>query len=140
MIIKKNRKAFTLLEIMVVIIIIGAIAGFAIPNYTKTIERAHLRDAIMQLEAIHAANNLYRSRTGSYWPVPVADFDLASINDNLGVNIIGNGMDYFCRGAGDGSAFLCWADRQLDAPKNFHVQVTNLTLDETNPLCTANCP
>ncbi len=140
MIMKKNRKAFTLLEIMVVIIIIGAIAGFAIPNYTKTIERAHLRDAMMQLETIHAANNLYRSRTGSYWPVPVGAVDLAAINNNLGINIIGNGMDYFCNGVGDGSAFLCWADRQLAAPKDFHVEVTELSLDATNPLCTANCP
>ena len=60
-------KGFTLMELMVVVIIIGVIAAFAIPNYSKSIQKAHERDMLVQLTSIHASNLLYRSYDGKYW-------------------------------------------------------------------------
>lgn len=133
----KMKKAFTLLELIVVIVIIGIIASFAIPNYQNSIERAHERDAILNLTALHSSNQVYRSQTGSYWPSS-NNQDVVAINSNLGLNILENGMTYECDG--NGTTFTCTAVR--NAPANsFTVTVTQQVISATNPSCTAgSCP
>jgi prepilin-type N-terminal cleavage/methylation domain-containing protein len=134
-----RNKAFTLMEILVVIVILGAIAGFAIPNFTRTIERSHENDAILQLEAIHSANKIYQARNNAYWPPDTASYDITSINTNLGLNIIANDMTYTCLGT-DGSTFFCKAVRNAPAA-SFTVSVTEADLSSSNPACTAGaCP
>lgn len=91
---------FTLLEIMVVVVITGIIAAFAIPNYTKSIQKAHERDIVAQLSTIHAANMLYRSYAGEYWNTGGTIVDLAAINSNLSLSIIANGATYIYHGEG----------------------------------------
>jgi type II secretory pathway pseudopilin PulG len=127
------------MEILVVIVILGAIAGFAIPNFTRTIERSHENDAILQLEGIHSANKIYNARNNSYWPPDNAAYNLSSINTNLGLNIIANDMTYTCTGT-DGSVFTCTAVRNAPA-SSFTVTVTEADLSSGNPSCTAGaCP
>ena len=53
------------MEIMVVIIIIGILATIAIPNYSKTIDRSRLQDAMRQLITLHAANMILRAQSGT---------------------------------------------------------------------------
>lgn len=131
-------RAFTIMEIMVVIVILGAIAGFAIPNYTKSVEQAYERDAIMQLSAIHATNQIYFAKTGAYWPPNGSAYDVNSINSNLNLNIIENGMTYSCTGT-NGTTFTCTAVRSGAAA--FTVTVTEAALTATNPDCTSGaCP
>ncbi len=84
-------KAFTLTELMVVVILIGIIAAFALPNYNKAIAKAHERDAIVQLMAIHAACKIYNAQAGQY---PQEALDIDGINEQLGLNVIANGMTY----------------------------------------------
>ena len=138
----QNTKSFTLIELMVVVIVISVIAGFAIPNYEKSVERAHLRDAITQLSTIHAANQIYRARTQSYWPDTVGTKDLADINADLGLAVIANGMTYTCDPdpGTPGLTYTCQAVR--DAPAvQFTVEVTEAVIDATNPACVAGaCP
>jgi len=88
----KNSKAFTLTELIIVIILIGIIAGFAVPNYGKAIRKAHERDAIIQLTAIHAANLMYQAQQRTFLPQGAGD--LNAINTGLNLNIIANGMTY----------------------------------------------
>ncbi|MCK5580380.1 MAG: type II secretion system protein [Candidatus Omnitrophica bacterium] len=136
----KIKKAFTLMEIMVVIVIAGVIAGFAIPSYVKSMERSHESDAINQLSTIHAANQIYLSRAGRYWPLgEINEYEIDEINAALSLNIIANGMTYSCIGIGGGTAFTCTATR--DAPATpFTVTVTEAALDATNPMCTSGTP
>ena len=137
---RQSTIAFTLTELMIVVAIIGIIAGFAIPNYTKAVERAHLRDAIIQLTNVHAANQIYRAENGSYWP-PANGQDLTAINANLDLGILPNGMTYTCGiGAGPaGSTFSCTAVRDPPAA-SFTVTVTQAAVSGTNPGCTGTCP
>lgn len=131
-----QREAFTLMELMIVVVVIAIIAAFAVPNYQKSVERAHLRDAITQLQAVNAANQIYRARDGAYWPT-VNGQDITSINTNLGLNIIANGMTYNCDG--NGTIFSCTAVRNGAVP--FTVTVTEAVLSGANPSCTAGaCP
>lgn len=80
-------KAFTLVELLIVIIIISIIAGFGIPGYTKTIGRARARDAISNLSIIHASNVIFRIRTGGN----VLEDNLGDINTALNLNVISSG-------------------------------------------------
>lgn len=88
------RRAFTMVELIIVMVIIAVIAAFSIPNFTKTINRAKSRDAILNLNVIHASNVLYRARNG----VNLTAANIAAINTALGLNIIANGAAYACNG------------------------------------------
>lgn len=123
------------MELMIVTVILGIIAGFAIPNYNTSIERSHRRDAENQLRAIHAASNIYRAQNGVYWP-PVTGQDITSINSGLGLNIIANSKTYTCNcNGGCGNGFSCAAVKGA-----WTVTVTEAALAAGNPQCTGTCP
>lgn len=90
LIIRKN--AFSLMELMITVVLIGFTAAFAIPSYTKAIQKSNERDAITQLKILHAANLLYQAQTGGYFSTSTAT--LSDINSALGLNIIANGFAY----------------------------------------------
>jgi len=107
--IRKNFcRAFTLIELMIVLVILGLIAAFAIPNYNNAITASRMDDAEIQLRAIHAANRIYRlqSTNSQYWPTS-ANQDINAINTNLGLNIIPNNITYQCDGVALGTSYCC---------------------------------
>ncbi len=60
-----NRRAFTLLELILVVIIIGVLASLGLTNYTKTIEKSRLAEARMILGQIRTAQEGYKLENGS---------------------------------------------------------------------------
>ncbi len=133
-------KAFTIMEILIVVIIVGVMAAFAIPNYGRSVSQSHLQDAMMQLSAIRTANQVYYARTGAYWP-PSGSNGVTAINSNLSLNIIENGMTYTCGpGATVGTTFTCTA--VTSGAGSFTTTVTQAPLSTTNPQCTSGsaCP
>ncbi len=137
-----NTLALSLTELMVVVMVLGLIAGFGIPNYTRAIERAHVRDARTQLTALWSANQVYRSQTGSFWPT-TNNQNIASINTNLGMSMIPNGMIYDCDG--NGATYSCSARRTWNAG-TYTMTLTPTTINypqdagADNPACTGACP
>ncbi len=121
---------------MIVVIIIAVIAGFAIPNYQKTVERSYRRTAEANLIALHGAQQIYRSTYGTFWGTG----DAAAINTNLALNIIENGMTYTSTGA-TAAAFTVTAVRWGPAT-TFTVTVTNAVINTGggNPSCAGTCP
>jgi len=109
------KKAFTIMEVMTVVIIVGVIAVFAIPNFSKT---------------IHAAQDIYRAQTGAYWS-PGVTYDVTAINSNLGLSIMENGMQYTCYDDLSGGYF-CFAI-PLSGSGSFCVTLTEDALSATNP-------
>ena len=88
-----GKKAFTFMELMVVVTIVGIVAGFAIPNYTRSVERAYRKDGENNLLMIGAAQRIYAARNnGQYLAAP----DVNAINSGLGLAIIPNEMTYLC--------------------------------------------
>jgi len=137
---KFNLQAFTLMELIAVVIIVAVVAAFAVPNYTKTVERAHLKDALVLLTAIHSAQQIRFSEQAKYWPDTATTVDLTSINTNLKLNIIAQGMTYTCTGNALGTTFTCDAVRSSTSP--YTVRATQAVLSATNPQCIsgASCP
>ena len=91
----KTNKAFTMMEIIVVIVIIGILAGFGIPKYTRAIDRAKERDAATNLRIIRSALILYQQQDGAF---PAVGFlgTIGAINNTLGLAIIENNITYTC--------------------------------------------
>ena len=141
-----KKKAFTLTELLIVVLIIGIMASFGIPSYSRAIDRSHQSDASNQLTTIWAAEQVYRAQNGRFWPFDNAPHNITEINTNLTLGIIPNGMTYSCTCTGGSCAtppgnFQCNALRDPPATA-FTVRVTNAVLSPTNPQCIsgAACP
>ena len=61
-----DRRGFTLIEIMVVMVILGILAGLIIPRIMGRPEEARRTKARVQIESIETALKLYRLDSGSY--------------------------------------------------------------------------
>ena len=139
--------AFTLTELMVVIVIIGIMASFGVPIYSRAIDRAHQSDASNQLTTIWAAEQVYRAQNGRFWPFDNAAHDITEINTDLTLGIIPTGMTYSCTCTGGSCAtppgnFQCDAIRDPPATA-FTVRVTNGVLisgTNPNPCAAGTCP
>ena len=134
-------QGFTLMELMVVLCAIGVIAGLAMPQYAQSVERTHRKDAEDQLMLLHSAQDMYASRNNNaYWGPAIGatpDLKLANINQNLGLNMLANGMDYNCTGGG--ANYSCTAVRNGGAA--FTITITEAAVNpEINPSCTGSCP
>ncbi len=65
-ILPSNGKGFTLLELMVVIIILGVLAGLVLPRFMGRTEEAKRTKAKLQIENLEAALKLYKLDNGNY--------------------------------------------------------------------------
>jgi general secretion pathway protein G len=63
---KKDQRGFTLIELMVVIVILGILAGLIIPRIMGRPEEAKIAKARMQIESIETALKLYKLDNGNY--------------------------------------------------------------------------
>jgi|GEM_PF-1817158 len=69
----KNRKGFTLAEVLVVVVIVGVLAAIAVPSFNKTIEASRATDAENTGEQIRTAlKGLYLGGNSSNF---TGDFD-----------------------------------------------------------------
>ena len=65
---KQARRAFTLIEILTVVVIIGLLAALVVPNLTTTAEDAARSTARSQLAAVRSQIELYKLRNGGAIP------------------------------------------------------------------------
>jgi general secretion pathway protein G len=61
-----HRKGFTLIEIMVVIIILGLLAAFVIPNITGKSEEAKQKLVCVQMKSLGESLKMFKVDNGSY--------------------------------------------------------------------------
>jgi len=61
-----NTKAFTLIEVLMVVIIIGILASLAIPGYISFKEKAYIAEAQNILDTMKTAQTTYLSQHGTF--------------------------------------------------------------------------
>ena len=116
----RNRKGFTLIELMIVVVIIGILAAIAIPKFNQASARAKEKEADGILKQIYTLQNTYYAENGDWaddygdpgltqvgWEDPTASlkhYDLPAISDpDAGIEMVKkSGQSGFC-------------DREIDA-------------------------
>jgi len=63
---QQNARGFTLLELLVVMVIIGLLAGYVAPRYFSQIGKSEVKVAVAQIDALEKALDQYRLDTGHY--------------------------------------------------------------------------
>jgi type IV pilus assembly protein PilA len=64
---RSSRKGFTLVELAVVIVIIGVLAAFGVPQFLKSVERSKAAESFNYLSAVRAAQERYLAKNGMYY-------------------------------------------------------------------------
>lgn len=62
----KNNKAFTLIEMLTVVLIVGILAAVALPQYEKSVETSRASEAISMVRNIRDAQQIYYMSNGKY--------------------------------------------------------------------------
>jgi general secretion pathway protein G len=72
-----RQRGFTLLELLVVIVIIGLLAGLVAPRYFDQVSKSNAKIARAQIDSLEKALDQYRLDIGSY---PNTEQGLAALN------------------------------------------------------------
>jgi general secretion pathway protein G len=73
---ERTARGFTLLELLVVVVIIGLLAGFVAPLYFGQVGKSEVNVAKAQIDALEKALDQYRLDTGHY---PSAELGLRAL-------------------------------------------------------------
>jgi type IV pilus assembly protein PilE len=114
---RNSNKGITLIELLTVILIVGILAGIAIPWYTGYLQRARRADAKTALEQLRAAQEMFRAEKGVYsvnllelvttYGVPNISGDYAILLNSATVtSYTGEAQPNKARQLSDGSLFI----------------------------------
>lgn len=131
----KKLRGFTLVEVMIVIVIIGMLTAFAVPNYVKSLDRADEKEAISKLKMIWEALQLYRAKNGNYGTGNMAD--VTAINQRLRIYLVPSGVQYSCVQGATVDDLTCAAQ----SPKGWSLSVSTAAASRGMVVCSAGtCP
>jgi general secretion pathway protein G len=77
-----GNRGFTLIELMVVVVILGILAGLIVPKLVGRTEQAKRTKALVQMESLETALKLYKLDNGSY---PTTEQGLQALVEAPGV-------------------------------------------------------
>jgi type IV pilus assembly protein PilA len=81
---KKYGRGFTLTEVLFVLVILGVLAGLAVPSYLGTVEKAREAEATTNLKTLNFAEKIYKVDNAVFFgPSP----SIATINSTLNIEI-----------------------------------------------------
>ncbi|MBY6063597.1 type IV pilin protein [Pseudidiomarina sediminum] len=87
--VKLKSAGMTLIEIMIVIVIVGILAGVAYPNFVDYVREARRADAMGQLLTLQMAQEEYRLKNAAYANIATLGITLSSDFYDFSVTNIG---------------------------------------------------
>ncbi|HBO97719.1 MAG TPA: hypothetical protein DD648_06865 [Candidatus Omnitrophica bacterium] len=66
----KRNRAFTFIELIFAVVIVGVLAALAIPRFSHTIEKTRIAEAVNILQTLRDAQEVYNLENGVYTAVP----------------------------------------------------------------------
>lgn len=132
---RRDERGFTFTELMLVVVIVGIIAAFAIPSYEKSFLRAHEKDIVQQMTMVNKANNIFRAHYDKYFSGEKANADIPELNNGLGTMVIAQDAEYnYWSDGGTGYALRA-------KYKKFEICGSQRPISDSNPCCSSgNCP
>lgn len=127
-----KKRAFTLIELLIVIIIIGILASIALPNFAGMKENALNKEAFANLKLIQAAQKIYKMETDRYYVS--GGGDNAAINQNLKLSLPAGANRNWTYATGANGCGI--ATRNGDNYRDWFLNIN----DEGDPRSTGNCP
>ena len=82
---RELKSGFTLIELMVVVVVIGILAGIAIPNYIILRSRALEASVKANMHSVHMAVEVYATLSGGIYPGDL-DTRINQVNPEIGGN------------------------------------------------------
>ena len=109
-----NRKGFTLIELMIVVVIIGILAALAIPRFMQATTKSKQSEAKQILKQVYTMQRAYRQEYGAYGDNGEAYSGLApGTFGDIGVEVQSSAVYTYTMVAAD-DAFTCTAEADLD--------------------------
>lgn len=87
----KKSAAFTLIELLMVVLIAGILAAVALPQYQRAVAKARVAEAQIMLDGIAKAQNVYRMANGEFAS------NLSALGVSLPCELSADGREYVCR-------------------------------------------
>jgi len=121
-----SKKAFSLLELLLVVAIMGILLSLGSVNYNKMKERAVDKEAIANLKLIQAAEKTYRMEMSVYY----AGDAVADLNPNLKLSLSETNWDFETFASGAGTAL-----RLAGA----NIRTWTMLISDNDPVCSGSC-
>ncbi len=128
----RPQRGMTLTEVLIAVVVVGVLAGLALPNYFRTVEQARSNEAISNLNTVFMGQRIYRLNAGRFWPNPDGtDATLATINTTLNLELTTQFYNTISvTSTGAGTAFTATASRGNTGAKQFTID-QNGTITES---------
>lgn len=81
------KKAFTLIELLIVLVIIGILASIAVPQYEKMMDKAKIAEMKSTLDQLAKAIDIYYMEAGKWPGNPDLPNEIDEIPADLGVKL-----------------------------------------------------
>ncbi|UCB51868.1 MAG: type II secretion system protein [Candidatus Zixiibacteriota bacterium] len=129
------KRAFTLIELMVVVVIVGVLAAMAIPRFMRTTAKSKQTEAKLILKQIYTTERAYRQERNAYYPGDASTIvaQPGDIIAPLGVEIM-PAVHYSYSITGDGTGFTATAGSKATTGLDDDPTLDVWTIDQTGNL------
>ena len=131
----KERKSFTLMELLISIMIMGILASVSLPILTKSIEYAKNREVVVALKLIKTGELVYNINRDHYYPPgTLTETNVSIINTNLYLDIPPQTSWSISIQGNNPGDFTAEAYRTLPMPSGFN-RYFYIGLNDPEPIC-----
>lgn len=124
------KKGFTLIELLVVVLIIGILSSVALPQYTKSVEKARSAEAVTLLGNLANAEQIYAMNGNGYTSdLSNLDIEIPTTTKNFVISVL----------SADSSGFSALATRANNGTAATGSNAYGLGISISNGVVTRTC-